>query len=234
MKSRITAIIGALRQETRFNIISNNLSNIQTVGFKKEIPIFKSTLNQALKKVGQDLENSIFVSFRQGEFQETGNPFDFGIDGEGFFKVETPFGIRYTRAGRFKLNQDKLLTTYEGYPLLGRGGPIKIEGQNITVEQDGAVKVNGNLVGKIDLVTFKDLKTLKKMGHHLFFVEGEEEVVVLTPRILQGFLESSNINVIEEMVQLMDAFRSYESCIKVIQSQDEMDSNIVNNLGKIR
>lgn len=230
----IPAIVGALRQETRFDIISNNLSNTQTIGFKREIPVFRNTLDQVLQRANQSIGDSIFISHRQGELQETGNPFDFAIDGEGFFKVKTPFGIGYTRAGKFKLNQERLLTTSEGYPLLGRKGLLKIEGQNITVEKNGIVKADGNLIDQIDLVTFGDLKSLKKIGHHLFLVEGEEEISVKDPQILQGFLESSNVNVIEEMVQLMDAFRSYESCIKVIQSQDEMDSNAVNNLGRIR
>ncbi len=234
MNIQITAIMGALRQEKRFNIISNNLSNAQTIGFKRELPIFRKTLDQVLQKEAQNFQDSIHITFQQGELHETRNPFDFAIDGEGFFKVITPSGIRYTRAGKFKLNQERLLVTSEGFPLLGKRGPLRIEGQNITVEPNGTVKADGNPIDQIDLVTFKDLKSLKKMGHHLFLVEGGKEIGVTTPRILQGFLESSNINVIEEMVQLMDTFRNYESCIKVIQSQDEMDSNAVNSLGRIR
>jgi flagellar basal-body rod protein FlgG len=234
MNSKVIAPIGALRQEKRFNIISNNLSNMQTIGFKKDIPLFRSFLSQSSKRVNSIFSDSTAISFLQGDLHKTGGEFDLAIDGEGFFKVSTPSGIRYTRAGNFILEKGRLLTRSDHYPVLGRKGPLRIEGRNIKVELDGTVIVDGIPIDQIHLVTFKDLRALKKVEHSLFKSEGEREIEIANPRILQGFLEYSNVNPIVEMVQLMDTFRTYESCMKVIQNQDEMDSKAVNELGRIR
>lgn len=234
MNAKIVSAIGAIRQETRFDIISNNLSNSQTVGFKRDIPIFRGVLPHQQNFINYLFKSEKAMSFGQGEFQKTGNEFDLAIDGEGFFKLNTPMGIRYTRAGNFKLDPLKTLTNNDGFPVIGKNGVIKVEGGKIIVETDGTVKVDGNIIDKIDLVSFKDLKAIKKEGNNLFSVENQEERVVEEPKILQGFLESSNVNPIEEMIELMEAFRTFESCMKVIQSQDEMDSKAVNELGRIR
>jgi flagellar basal-body rod protein FlgG len=231
---KMEAVIGALRQEKRFNVISNNLSNSQTIGFKKDIPLFRNILHRSLEKTDLSSQDMNAISFRQGDFQKTGRELDLAIDGDGFFKVNTPMGIRYTRAGNFKLDRNKVLTNAEGFPILGKRGVIRIDGQNVTVESNGTLIVNGSPIDQVQLVTFKDLRGLKKVGNNLFLIEGQKEDEIEEPRILQGFLENSNVNSIEEMIQLMDAFRTYESCIKVIQSQDEMDSRAVNDLGRIR
>lgn len=226
---------GAIRQEKRFQTIANNLSNTQTAGFKKETLLFETLL---LSKTSNRLENRngdvTKTLFHQGDIQKTERELDLAIEGMGFFKVKTPYGIRYTRAGNFRLNQDRALTDANGFPVMGRSGEIRLNGQPIVVEPNGAIKVNGNEVDRITPVTFHDLTMMKKEGHTLFILETpQEEIEADQSQILQGHLELSNVNSIEEMVRLIDSLRTFESCLKVIQSQDEINGRAVNDLGKV-
>ncbi|MGQ9720136.1 MAG: flagellar basal-body rod protein FlgF [Candidatus Jordarchaeum sp.] len=230
----IISTLGALRQERRFNVISNNLSNCNTVGFKKDIPIFKTIIHRSSNLSENQIGDETVLSLTQGDLQKTGNELDLAIEGEGFFKIDTPSGVRYTRAGNFKLNTNKTLVNNNGYPVLGENGIIRIDGKNIVVEVDGTVRVDGEVVGKIVLVTFNNLKALRKEGDYNFFTNNQEEKFVQKSKILQGFLENSNVDPINAMIELIETFRIYESCIKLIQSQDEMNSKSANDLGRIK
>jgi flagellar basal-body rod protein FlgF len=232
---QIVASQGALRQQERIShIVSNNLSNAQTVGFKKDEPFFQHLLGESLESLQQGPITDVRTIFQQGTIQKTGNDLDVAIEGEGFFKVKTPDGIRYTRAGNLGLNKDKVLVTSNGFPVLGKQGEIALIGKSVKIDQDGTIQVDGSEVGQLGLVTFSKLDFLKKEGNSLFRLEGlQAETKVRDPHILQGTLETSNVNPIEEMVNLVDSLRSYESCLKSIQSQDEMDSRAVNDLGRV-
>lgn len=234
MNNYLVSLIGSLRQEKRLNIISNNLSNSNTIGFKKDIPVFKNLLHSSSRKIDYLPLDTTAISFEQGDLKKTGNDFDLAIEGDGFFKLNTPAGIRYTRAGNFKLDKTKILINSNGYPVLGKNGPVQIDGEKIVVENDGTIKVDGNMVDQFDIVSFNNLNVLKKEGGQLFNNENQKERPIENPRILQGFLENSNVNPMEEMIELIETFRAFESCMKAIQSQDEMDSKAVNELGRIR
>lgn len=225
---------GAIRQEKRYQMIAQNLSNVQTVGYKKEVPIFSVLYSQALQHSGGDKEDSSTISFLQGSIEKTGNVLDLAIEGEGFFKVMTPSGVRYTRAGHFKLDREQRLTHPNGFPVLGRNGEIRLNGKEIVVEKDGVVKLDGVEADRIALVTFDDLSRLKKEGNSLFaseMPEGEREVQGAS--ILQGYLEQSNVNPIEEMVKLIDSLRSNEACLRVTQYRDELNGKVVNDMGRV-
>lgn len=225
---------GAIRQERRFQLISQNLSNVQTVGYKKDVPVFSTLFSQALERSGAEKEDLSVISFQQGSMVKTGNRLDLAIEGEGFFKVMTPKGIRYTRAGHFKLDREQRLTHASGFPVLGRSGEISLNGKEMVVEKDGTIKLDGQEGDRIALVTFEDLTRLKKEGNNLFMSEiPQEEKEVEAASLLQGYLEQSNVNPIEEMVKLIDALRTYESCLKVIQSRDELNGKVVNDLGRV-
>ncbi|MGQ9646422.1 MAG: flagellar basal-body rod protein FlgF [Thermodesulfobacteriota bacterium] len=234
-QSQIFATLGTLRQEHRISHqIANNLSNVQTPGFKRDVPIFSTLLSQAMDSDQRLFLDQTQTSFRQGNIQRTGNPLDLAIEGEGFFKVLTPEGVRYTRAGNFSLNKDMVLTNAEGFPVVGRRDEIILSGGTISVDKDGTIRVNGEEREKVTLVSFQDLDLLKKEGHTLFGLKiPQEEIVVQNSQIHQGALEDSNVNPIEEMVNLIDALRAFESCVKIVQCQDEMDSKAVNDLGKV-
>ena len=228
------ASLGAIRQERRFNIISNNLANVKTAGFKKDVPVFRKIVSQALDRAKSRERDGQAIFFQPGEIQKTGSPLDLSIDGEGFFKIKTPYGTRYTRTGNFVLDKDNRLVTGSGFPVLGKNGEMFLNGSPVTIEADGTVKAGGNDMGQIALVTFADTKDLTKEGYTLFKVEDSRvEKEADQAQVLQGTLESSNVNAMEEMIQLMDALRTYESCLKVIQSKDETDSKAVNDLGRV-
>lgn len=225
---------GAIRQERRFQLISQNLSNVQTMGYKKDVPVFSTLFSHALEHSGNEKQDASVVSFQQGSMERTGNRLDLAIEGEGFFKVMTPKGIRYTRAGHFRLDREQRLTHAGGFPVLGRSGEISLNGKEMIVEKDGKIKLDGQENNRIALVTFDDLTRLKKEGNNLFVSEGpQEEKEVTSASLHQGYLEQSNVNSIEEMVRLIDALRTYESCLKVIQSRDELNGKAVNELGRV-
>jgi flagellar basal-body rod protein FlgF len=244
--TQAVAAMGAFRQQRRISdLISNNLSNVQTAGFKKDAPLFHNILDQTLDSLRDNRPDGIKTVFSQGNIQKAGNVLDVAIEGEGFFKVKTPQGIRYTRAGNFGMNKDNVLVNANGFPIMrkqgkglsitGKQGEITLSGQTISIERDGTIKVDGGEAGQIALVTFSDLDLLRKEGNGLFRLEvPQEEMEVPDSQLLQGALESSNVNPVEEMVNLIDSLRSYESCLKIIQGHDEMDNKAVNDLGRVQ
>jgi flagellar basal-body rod protein FlgF len=232
-----SAVIGLFRQERRYELIANNLSNALTPGFKKDVPIFHEVFSEALhpslSTLSMDSEFSQTL-LQQGEIQSTRNPLDLAIEGEGFFKVKTPEGVRYTRNGNFHLTREGVLVQANGFPVLSRNGEITLPGGQIAVEKDGAIKVNGADRDKLALITFADLKALKKEGKTLFKLEGEqEEKEAEGAGVIQGALEGSNVNAMEEMVQMIDSLRVFEACYKIVQVQDELNAKSVNELAKV-
>jgi flagellar basal-body rod protein FlgF len=225
---------GLWRQENRFNITANNLSNVQTAGFKKDALAFQEILSQAAdQKMNADTNNSVII-FRQGDLQKTGNNLNLAIEGDGLFKIQTPAGIRFTRNGEFRLNKDKILVQGEGFPVLGKRGEISLNGTQVDVDADGTVRVDGQEVDKIAVVTFRDLTLLKKEGNSLMALAGDqEEMEANQSQIQQGTLEQSNVNALEEMVLLMESLRTYEAFFRLISASDQLDSKVVNELGRV-
>ena len=229
------AALGAFRQQKRvFHLTANNLSNTNTPGFKKDVSVFHTFLGESLGRIESIPADGTKTQFQQGAIQKTGSELDLAIEGQGFFKVKTPQGYRYTRAGNFGINANQVLADSNGFPVMGTRNEISLKGQKIVIEKDGTVKVDGKNAGQIGLVSFSDLDYLAKEGHSLYRLEGSQtEMKALDSQILQGALESSNVNPVEEMVKLIDSFRTYESCLKIIQSQDELDEKAVNDLGRV-
>ena len=232
--SQSLGVVGLFRQEKRYDIIANNLSNVQTVGYKKDVPVFHKVFSEALSSsLAEDPVESVTV-FQQGDLQPTGNPLDMAIEGEGFFKVKTPNGIRYTRAGNFNLNQDGVLIQSNGYPVLGGDREITLRGTKVVIGNDGTVSVDGSNQGKIDMVTFPDLNGLMKEGQTLFKLATEQkEIQPQQSQIQQGSLEGSNVNALGEMIQMIDSLRTVQFCSKLVQAEDDMNNRAVNDLAKV-
>lgn len=235
--TQIVAAMGAFRQQTRIDyIIANNLSNAQTVGFKRDIPVFQGVLSKTSDRFQSVPKDTVKISFLPGPIQRTGNDLDLAIEGEGFFEVKTPYGVRYTRSGNFSLNKDQVLINPNGFPVLGqRGGEITLTGRKITVGSNGSVMVDGNEVDQIAVVTFPSLDVLQKEGQTLMKSTNPEQEEIKAPdsQVIQGALEASNVNAVNEMINLMDSLRSYESCMKVIQADSSLDNQAVSNVGKV-
>jgi flagellar basal-body rod protein FlgG len=225
LESGIDGLIdGALLQQMKFETIANNLANIGTHAFKKDILSFNEALSMA---------NSSKIDFTPGPVTHTGNRLDVALGGPGFFKVQTTNGIRYTQNGSFTLNADQFLVTHNGDTVLGQNGPIQMNGNNVSINRDGQVFSENEPVDKISVVDFKQPELLRKEGSSYFTYEGGEEDIAPAEdiNIQQGYIERSNVNPTEEMIKMVEALRSFESAQKAIQVMDDITAKLVNDPG---
>ncbi len=175
------------------------------------------------------------TDFTQGTLQATSNQLDFAFKGQGFFTVETPDGIRYTRDGSFKINAEKALVTAEGYPVIGTEGPIVIDGTVVAANESGEILVDGELVNKFKIAAFENSRDLRKTGEGLYtFAEKTEPVdAEFEGTVVQGHLENANVDPVKEMVEMMTLFRGYESSQRMVRAYDESIGKAVNEVGKV-
>ncbi|MCD6390334.1 MAG: flagellar basal-body rod protein FlgF [Desulfobulbaceae bacterium] len=224
-----------MAQEQRLNQVTNNLANIDTPGYKREDLTFWEmifTTNDDQGRVGKAVK--LLTNYEEGAASATGNTLDFAINGNGFFKVQTPEGVRYTRAGSFDLNSEGQLITPSGHLVLGEGGPITIQGDDVSLSSDGGLLVDGRDAGRLDIVTFSDLAGLEKEGLNLFrLTEGNQELEAEKFTVKQGFVEKSNVNTVMEMTRMIDLHRAYETQQKLIHTIDEMDDEAIRKVGKL-
>lgn len=220
-------IDGSLAQKLRFDSIANNLANINTNAFKKDIISFNQILT---------LKNSSTIDFAPGPIRFTGNKLDVALDRPGFFKIQTPRGTRYTRDGSFSLNVDGILVTQNGNIVLGQNGPIKINGGNVSIESDGTVVVGNERVDKIVVVDFKQPQLLRKEGNSCYRYGGEQGDIFTAENVTvqNGYIEKSNVNPTEEMIKMVETLRVFESAQKAIQCMDEITSKMVNDPGLLQ
>ena len=239
VKNRLGLIEGTetmLAQEQRMNQISNNLANVDTAGYKKEDITFWEMMFTAAdnrQRVGKALKP--IVSHTQGGINTTGNPLDLAINGPGFFQVQTPDGIRYSRNGNFTLNSEGQLSTHDGSLVIGDGGPITLTSENVQIGRDGQITADGQVVNQLSLVNFDDLSSLAKDGQTFFRLKeaNAQAVPVETPNIQQGHLEGANVSVVSEMTEMIDLQRAYQTQQKVIQTIDDLDSQSISRVGKL-
>jgi len=217
------AVRGCRTQGLRFDMIANNLANVGTTGFKKDVVYF----DQALRM-------RVTTNLSQGNMRRTGNPLDVALEGEGFFKVQTPAGIRYTANGRFQLNAEGLLVTANGDPVLGSSGPISIQGKDITIDDSGRIEVDESALDRLSIASFQRPERLQKEGSSYYIYNGDEEEISEPAQtsVRQGYVEESNVAVTEEMIRMVEALRHFESYQKVLQTFNETDARVVNEVGK--
>jgi flagellar basal-body rod protein FlgG len=247
-------------QQTRMAVVSNNLANANTTGFKKGRAVFEDLLYQNQKQVGsntsQDTQSPSGLSlgtgvrvvatertYTQGSLNQTGNALDMAINGRGFFQVQMPDGtVAYTRAGDFQMNNQGQLVTSSGY-IVQPAITIPQGAQSITVSTDGIVSVTlagqsaPTQVGTVQLADFVNPAGLQARGENLLV----ESAASGTPQtatpglsglgtIEQGMTEGSNVNVVEEMVNMIETQRSYEMNTKAIQTTDQMLQYLSSNI----
>lgn len=225
-----------LAQSQRMNQVANNLANVDTPGYKKEDITFWEMLyqnNDNRSRVGKALK--ILTNQQEGSSKNTGNLLDFAINGQGFFKLQTPGGIRYSRAGNFLINNQGQLVNPDGHLVLGDGGPIIIQGKDVSLSSDGRLTVDGVNAGQLDIATFDNLTGIEKEGTNLFrIIEGEtEEIPAIDFTVNQGFLETSNVTLVTEMTSMLDLHRAYETQQKIIRTFDEIDGKAINTVGRL-
>ncbi len=219
------AIRGSLIQGRRFDIITNNLANVGTTGFKKDVLTFDQALQEYVR-----------TDLRQGNVRLTGNSLDIALEGDGFFKIKTPHGIRYTRNGNFCLNANGLLVTQNGDPVLGENGTILMEGDDIAIDTQGRITVDETVVDTLSVARFVRPERLQKEGLSYCIYNGDEKEIVRPEDVLvrQGYLEESNVMVVDEMSRMIETLRTYESYQKVIQIFDETSHKAINEVGRVQ
>ena len=276
-----TGASGMAAQQVKLDAISNNLANLDTDGYKRDVTVHKAFAELLLRrmnddgviknpfgssdmapvvgKLGTGVEtNELFTEFEQGSLKQTDNDCDLAMDGEGFLCVQTPYGERYTRNGSFTIGKEGFLETQEGYPVLGENGPIMVKANNFKVDKDGNVFVNRNYqddpfrlvsreentwegiekLDKLKIVDFKKTRFIAKQGSSLWnSTEESGEAKVMAqgdrPKVIQGFVEASNVNPIKEMVDMIEVNRAYEANQKSIQSEDTMLGKLINDVVKV-
>jgi flagellar basal-body rod protein FlgG len=249
MSGEISSILsGALMQEARLDVLANNAANVNTIGFKEDKvfripdssrPIWETPDGKPLKGMTLNTEVAIpvasYINMEQGRLIETHNALDVSIDGKGLFVVQAAGKNLYTRKGSFTLNQDGTLVTQDGFPVMGQGGPITINGQEVEITQDGTIIVDGQEMDKLNLVEFPDSVRMLKAGNDCF--EPADPNVQPTPAqsasVLQGYVEGSNVDPIRVMTEMIDVLRGYESYQKAMLSMNDIVSKTVNEVGKI-
>jgi flagellar basal-body rod protein FlgG len=223
-------------------VIANNLANVSSPGYKKDL-VFTQELSRAQSKRRaqpadwqRPMIDQVYTTFEQGSLDKTDNPLDLALEGRGFFAFETEDGaVAYSRAGNLTVDSFGFLINPEGHRLLGQGGPIGVAGGPVSISESGQVEVDNTAVANIRVVDFDDLSVLQKTGKTEFMIpEGIEPRAAVEFTIKQGYLESSNVDVIREMIDMIISFRNYEADAQSAKTQDESLEKLINNVGRIR
>jgi flagellar basal-body rod protein FlgF len=242
MESLESIALSRMSTMTRqIDIIANNIANASTTGYKAARMFFSEYLQEA----GQDE-----LSYDHGSLQFTNNALDVAIDGEGFFVVNNGEGERYTRNGHFRVDEqrqivatedssyaetvERRLVTSDGYPVLGEQlTPIVIpNADKVEISPEGLIKVNGTVVEKLQVVTFDNPQLLAQAEAGVFKTD-ETPIPVEQPKIIQGALESSNVQPIVELTQMIEVMRSFQASQKLIQDDDEAKRKAIRTIAGI-
>ena len=247
-----------LALEKKMDIITNNMANASTNGYKKDTVVmesFPATLTKIVKdystgsgrtrnigtmELGNDV-GTVYTYFSQGQLNKTDNELDIAIrdSDSAFFSVAVPdndgnIKAFFTRDGSFSKGIDNSLVTSEGYTVLGENGPIVLQGGPFTVNDDGSVIQDGNVIDKLLITEFEDTTDLKKYGNNLLQADEGAQTREFSGTVQQGFAELSNVNIIREMVDMITVMRSYEANQKVLQAIDSTLDKAVNQVGVVR
>jgi flagellar basal-body rod protein FlgF len=228
------ATAGAVAQSNALDATANNIANASTTGFQADRITFREAMSGA-KSPDTSLVSAGTkrVDTQYGALANTGNPLDLAIEGDGMFAIDTPNGQRFTRAGNFRLDNEGALVTVDGFKVRGEGGPITIppDTKVIDVGADGSVNADGENIGKLELVKYK-YNQLKREGGTMFSATGQPDASTDgAPLVRSGMLESSNVNVVRGVVDLVKVSRTYESLMRVIQGYHDVESRAARDLG---
>jgi len=230
-----SAMVPRVRKQ---EMLANNIANAGSTGFKKD-RMFTKELSKAVEKRiprktdwEKPMVDKVYVDLAPGVFDKTGNPLDLAIEGDGFFTLQAPDGRTVlTRSGTFQVDANGLLSFPGGFNLLGDGGPIQVGNGDLSVGSDGELEVDGLAVDRVVPRSIADTDNLIRLGGSLFAVpEGEELLPAISATIRQGYLETSNVDVVREMVEMIISYRSFEANAKALQSQDQSLSHLFNRV----
>lgn len=253
--SSLSALFGALSNETRMSTIANNLANVNTTAYKKDTMAFHDvftrfahdnvvTTKSFLRDKDMFPEPNIMakprlseqtVDFTQGSLQKTGNQLDFGLSGDALFQVQTGEETLYTRSGNFLVDSNGTLVTQDGHPVMVDGGALNVPpGAALSVDPGGTISINGEPAGAFNLVAFEDPGKLERVGSNMYRApEGLAQTALENVSVEQGYLEKGNVEVITEMLAMIETQRSFQMYSKLIQGADQMDRTMITRLSRI-
>jgi flagellar basal-body rod protein FlgF len=239
-----TTFVALSRQMTlrrELDIVANNIANADTAGFKIE-SLMTGTEERRPAKDAQVkhpvrfvLDNGVARDFGQGALKQTSNPFDVGLEGDGFFTVAGPAGDRYTRDGRFDLDAQGRLVTKAGDPVLSDGGAeitLRRDGGPPSISADGTISQGQVVVGKVAVVRFDNLSALSKEGDGRFAADGVEPLPAPDVQVRQGMTEASNAQPVLEVVKLIELSRAYERMTRMVDTSQDLSRRAVERLGR--
>jgi flagellar basal-body rod protein FlgF len=234
----------ALRRE--LDVVANNVANVNTAGFKNSQMVFQEYLmpvasaetfpRGADRKLSYVEDKSTWQDFSVGSIQNTGNQLDVAIDGQAFFAVETPQGIRYTRNGEFQLDTQGRLVTNEGYPVIGNGGQITFAPNetDFKIAEDGTISTSEGIRGRLTVNMFPGNRGLFPEGRSTFRADLPPQIATAEDaRLLQGSIEKSNVEPVVETTRLIEISRAYQTLSGMMEKQDELRNTAVRQLADI-
>jgi flagellar basal-body rod protein FlgF len=248
-------LVGLSRQmalHRELDVVANNVANLNTTGFKGDGALFEQYLMPVARDngfIGADSrlnfvqDRATWLDLGQGPIQQTGNPLDVALEGNGFLVVQTPRGERYTRNGALQVNNNGELVTSEGFKVVGESGPITFQNsdRDITINNDGSIRVREGASatadssrGKLRLVEFANPQQLTKDASSTFQAGANQQPTTATDtRVVQGAVEKSNVQGVLEMTRLIEVSRSYTEVANILQQQGEMRRETINRLAEV-
>ena len=260
-ESMYSALFGALTNEYRMANIANNLANVSTNGYKRDVLSFKDTFQMFAHDIVMEPVNNIRsqklfpdpqhmarpriaqskTDFTQGSMKYTGNPLDVAIAGEGFFTFQVNGVNMLSRDGHFVVDSEGRIMTPQGFSVLGQGGTelaVPAGTKDVHLASDGTLFADGEIMGQIQVTTVNDLETLQKVGQNLYRIRdnsgGAEVDAPTTTTLEQGYIETANVEVVYEMVNMIEAQRQFEAYQKVMQTSDALDREATTKIGRGR
>lgn len=239
-----TAAANMVSQGLRQEVISNNLANLNTTGYKGDLVVFRDKIDQALARQEQNNAtpvgslttsvglDDVYTLFEQGDLRSTENQLDLAIDGGGFFEVNDNGRLLYTRSGNWKRNAEGYLVDNANRQVMGQDGPIQIPNTQVTIGRDGTIYDKKTVVGRLRVVDVADpASQLEKVGGSYFrLAAGRTQPA--QGQVMQGALEGPNINAVGQMVEMITAMRSYEASQRMIQAQDESLGKAISEIAR--
>ena len=246
-------LIGLSRQtilERQLDVVANNIANVNTAGFKADSSLFEEYLMPGAHEdnfVGGDRrlsyvqDRGTFHDLSQGPVEQTKNPLDLAISGNGFLVVQTAAGERYTRDGGLQLNSQGQLVTAAGNPVLGGSGPIVLQptDHDVNVSPDGTITVvegtgrTDSIRGKLRLVSFADAQKLLKEGSNLYSASEGAAQADTKSQVEQGYIEKSNVNAVTEMSRMIEINRMYTHMATLLQQQHDLHRSAIDKLAEV-
>lgn len=233
--SLYVALSAQIALEKRMNTIADNVANMNTVGFRATGVRFEDVLNKN-GQVSFASAGDTYLAGNRGELRQTGNPFDFAVQGDAWFAIDTPAGTVMTRDGRFTLTDEGALVTLQGFPVLDAGGaPLQLDPADgaPVAGRDGALRQDGRQVGALGLFTFDPGPNFTRYGNSGVLPAGEPQPVVdrIDAGVTQGFVEDANVNPVLEMTRLIQVQRAFESTAALIHDNESSFDEAIKTLG---